>query len=87
MEYADQRQKLVVDFRPAQVLRDGMDEDTRKLIDWLCTQVGSAMEDVSVIALTTRPLPDDQLLATLEQIEAEVDRMAAWIRDARSLAE
>ena len=77
----------MVDFGPARPLHDSMDEDTRKLIDRLCTRAGSAMEDTSLVVLTTRRLPDDQLFGTLEQIEKDVDRMANWIRAARSLAE
>ena len=64
-----------------------MDDDTRELIDRLCTRAGSVMEDISVIALTTRRLQDDQLLEALAQIEAELDRMSSWTSAARSLAE
>ena len=76
-----------MDFAPASLLRDVMDDDTRTLIDRLCTRAGSVMEDISVIALTTRRLPDHQLLETLEHINAELDRMSSWISAARSLSE
>ena len=75
-----------MDFAPASLLRDVMDDDTRTLIDRLCTRAGSVMEDISVIALTTRALSADQIVEVLDQIERDIDRMSSCIRAARTLA-
>ena len=76
-----------MDFAPASLLHDVMDDDTRELIDRLCTRAGLAMEDASVIALTTRPLTTDQIVDVLDQIERDIDQMSSWIRAARTLTE
>lgn len=44
-------QKLVMDFSRLLALRDPMDIDTENNIRGICTEIGTIMEDTSVVAL------------------------------------
>jgi len=64
-----------------------MDNATRQLIDQLCTQVGIAMEDGSVVALTSRAIPPDQLSERMNTLLASAAKTYDLIKAARSLCE
>ena len=78
-------QKLHLDFVRTHELRGRMDDDTRELIDQLCTQVGITMEDGSVLALTSRTIPADQLCEQMDTLLASAAKTYDLIKAARSL--
>ena len=59
-----------------------MDQDTRSLIDQLCTQAGMIMEDCSPAFLSTRGIGDEEIARVLQRLAGDV----AKIRDLVSAA-
>ena len=74
-----------MDFQACARLCEGMTDCTEDLIVQLCTRAGSAMEDMSVIALTISALPAEERGAAIHVLEESVEQMLALIIAARSL--
>jgi hypothetical protein len=60
-----------------------MDNDQRRRVDQICTQIGMLMEDVSVLALTTREMAEGELVERVEALGSAVARMRGHLDDAR----
>lgn len=85
MECAWKHAKLRLDLHRVESETGGMDDDTRHLIDLLCTRIGTAMEDTSIIALGSVARTQEQLEADLEELERATAQVAALTKAARSL--
>lgn len=77
--------KLDLDFRSQPSLGPGMESDTDDLVLLLCTQIGMLMEDASVVALTLKSREPDQRAAEIENLHAQISRMAKIIDAATAL--
>lgn len=62
-----------------------MDQDTRRLIDELCTRAGMIMEDCSTVAVTTRHLDDNELVAKLGALADDARNVGTLVDAARCL--
>lgn len=60
-----------------------MDNDQRRRVDLICTQIGMLMEDASVLALTTRGLAEAELVERVEALSSAVARMRGHLDDVR----
>ena len=78
-------EKLVVDLLLVTRLRAGMDKDISDLIVQLCTRVGIAMEDASVVALTVMGMEREERLAALIELDAAAERITVLVQAARVL--
>lgn len=71
-------QKLVMDFGDHGALGAGMDKATHDRIREICTQIGTIMEDASVVALVWKiddSLSDPDRLHQIRHAHAEIGRL------------
>ena len=52
-----------------------MDRDTRALIDQLCAQAGTIMEDRSLAFLSTRGIGDEEIPRLLQRLASDIAEM------------
>lgn len=64
-----------------------MDQDDIELIARLCTKIGSIMEDASVVAITTSGRCPGRIGATLTELKATSNSIAARVGAAAAVAD
>ena len=77
--------KLRLDFAPLSRRGRTMDDDTRELIDLLCTRAGMVMEDASVTALTVAGMDQEEHKIALAELGVAANRINAIVEAATSL--
>lgn len=77
--------KLVMDLAATMPLRGHMDEDRRDLVIRLCTEAGTLMEDMSIIALDAHG-SEIPIHAQIDQLAEAIDDMAVLIAAAGAVA-
>lgn len=63
-----------------------MDNDTRQLIDRLCTQAGMIVEDCSAAVLTTRGIDDEKIPRRLQRLAGDVAKIRDLVNAAIALS-
>lgn len=78
---------LVVDLPDGSRLRGGMEKNKKNLVNQLATRAGMLMEDYSVVAITLTGRPEVDMISTIQDLEAQLRKMASLLEAARTLCE